>query len=158
MVISAFRDEAVRTKEALRETVIQADRTKYQAEQMAKEMKPAIAATKEIGQDLVQIRDDLRKFDGSLQSMEKMAAETHSSHVINSDLFKHLTKEIRANWATIGLGFGMVLEYALIESQAPPWSGLVFFALVAGLTQWLLRWNWRHVRTLAVKFLPIAKT
>jgi hypothetical protein len=158
MVISAFRDEAVRTKEALRETVIQADRTKYQAEQMAKEMKPAIAATKEIGQDLVQIRDDLRKFDGSLPSMEKMAAETHSSHVINSDLFKHLTKEIRANWATIGLGFGMVLEYALIESQAPPWSGLVFFALVAGLTQWLLRWNWRHVRTLAVKFLPIAKT
>jgi hypothetical protein len=158
MVISAFRDEAVRTKEALREAVIQADRIKYQAEQMAKEMKPAIAATKEIGQDLVQIRDELQKFDGSFQRMEKMATETHSSHVINSDLFKHLTKEIRASWATIGLGFGMVLEYALIESQAPPWSGLVFFALVAGLTQWLLRWNWRFARTLAEKFVPAAKT
>jgi len=158
MVISAFRDEAVRTKEALRETVIQADRTKYQAEQMAKEMKPAIAATKEIGRDLTQLRDDLRKFDGSFQRVEKMAEDMHSSHTINTKLFKHLTKEIRANWATIGLGFGMVLEYALIESQAPPWSGLVFFALVAGLTQWLLRWNWRHVRTLAEKFLPAAKT
>ena len=157
MVISAFRDEAVRTKEALRETVIQADRTKYQAEQMAKEMKLAIAATKEIGRDLTQLRDDLRKFDGSFQRVEKMASDIHSSHVINSDLFKHMTKEIRANWATIGLGFGMVLEYALIESQAPQWSGLVFFALVAGLTQWLLRWNWRFVRTLAEKFLPTAK-
>jgi hypothetical protein len=158
MVISAFRDEAVRTKEALRETVIQADRTKYQAEQMAKEMKPAIAATKEIGRDLTQLRDDLRKFDSSFQRMEKMIADTQSSHLINSDLFKKLTKEIRANWTTIGLGFGMVLEYALIESQAPPWSGLVFFALVAGLFQWLLRWDWRHVQTLVEKILPAAKT
>ena len=157
MVIFAFRDEAVRTKEALRETVIQADRAKYQAEQMAKEMKPAIAATKEIGRDLTQLRDDLRKFDGSFQRVEKMVEDIHISHTINTDLFKHLTKEIRANWATIGLGFGMVLEYSLIESQAPPWSGLVFFALVAGLTQWLLRWNWCHVRTLAEKFLPAAK-
>jgi hypothetical protein len=157
MVISAFRDEAVRTKEALRESVIQADRTKYQAEQMAKEMKPAIAATKEIGRDLTQLRDDLRKFDSSFHRMEKMIADTQSSHVINSDLFKHLTKEIRANWTTIGLGFGMVLEYALIESQSPPWSGFVFFALVVGLVQWLLRWDWRHVRTLAEKFLPAAK-
>jgi hypothetical protein len=90
--------------------------------------------------------------------VEKMAEDMHSSHVINSDLFKHLTKEFRANWATIGLGFGMVLEYALIESQAPPWSGLVFFALVAALTQWLLRWNWRFVRRLAEKFLPATKT
>jgi hypothetical protein len=87
-----------------------------------------------------------------------MAEDMHSSHTINTELFKHLTKEIRASWATIGLGFGMVLEYALIESQAPPWSGLVFFALVAGLTQWLLRWNWRFVRTLAAKFLPAAET
>jgi hypothetical protein len=158
MVISAFRDEAVRTKEALREAVIQADRTKYQAEQIAKEMKPAIAATKEIGQDLTQLRDDLRKFDASFQRMEKLAGDIQISHAINSDLFRHLTKEIRANWATIGLGFGMVLEYALIASQAPQWSGLVFFAFVAGLMQWLLRWNWRHVRTLAEKFLPAAKT
>jgi hypothetical protein len=52
----------------------------------------------------------------------------------------------------------MVLEYALIESQAPQWSGLVFFALVASLTHWLFRWNWRFVRTLAEKFLPAAKT
>jgi hypothetical protein len=52
----------------------------------------------------------------------------------------------------------MVLEYALIESQAPPWSGLVFFALVAGLTQWLLRWNWRFVRRWAAKFVPAVKT
>ena len=124
MVISAFRDEAVRTKEALRETVIQADRTKYQAEQMAKEMKPAIAATKEIGQDLTQLRDELRKFDGSFQRVEKMARDIHSSHVINSDLFKHLTKEIRASWATIGLGFGMVLEYCADRVASAPvvWS------------------------------------
>jgi hypothetical protein len=158
MVISAFRDEAVRTKEALRETVIQADRTKFQAEQMAKEMKPAIAATKEIGRDLTQLRDDLRKFDTSFQRMEKMAGDIHGSHVINADLFKHLTKEIRANWTTIGLGFGMALEYALIESQAPQWSGFIFFTLVAGLVQWLLRWDWRFVRTLAEKFLAAAKT
>ena len=87
-----------------------------------------------------------------------MVEDIHISHTINTDLFKHLTKEIRANWATIGLGFGMVLEYSLIESQAPLWSGLVFFALVASLTQWLLRWNWRFVRTLAEKFFPAAKT
>jgi hypothetical protein len=87
-----------------------------------------------------------------------MAEDMHSSHVINSDLFKHLTKEIRASWATIGLVFGMVLEYALIESQAPPWSGLVCFALVAGLAHCLLRWNWRFVRKLAEKFVPAAKT
>ncbi len=158
MVISAFRDEAVRTKEALRETVIQADRTKYQAEQMAKEIKPAIAATKEIGRDLILLRDDLRKFDSSFQRMEKMTADTQSSHVINSDLFKRLTKEIRAIWTTIGLGFGMVLEYALIESEAPPWSGLVFFVLVAGLVQWLLRRDWKFVRTLAEKVLSASKT
>ena len=113
---------------------------------------------KEIGRDLIQLRDDLRKFDSSFQRMEKMTADTQSSHISNSDLFKHLTKEIRANWATIGLGFGMVLEYALIESQAPPWSGFVFFVLMVGLVQWLLRWDWRHVRTLAKKFLPTAKT
>ena len=157
MVIFAFRDEAVRTKEALRETVIQADRTKYQAAQMAMEMKPAIAGTKEIGRDLAKLRDDFRKFDSSFQTVEKMAENMHSGHVINSDLFKHLTKEIRAGWATTGLGFGMVLECTLTELQAPLWSGLVFFTLVAGLTQWLLRWNWRCARTLAEKFLPAAK-
>ena len=104
---AVFRDETVRTKEALREAVIQADRTKYQAEQMAKGMKPPIAATQEIGRDLTQLRDDSRKFGGSFQIMEKMTEDIHSGHVINSDLFKHLTKEIRANWATIGLGFGI---------------------------------------------------
>jgi hypothetical protein len=158
MVISAFRDEAVRTKEALRETVIQADRTTYQAEQMAKEIKPAIAAAKEIGRDLILLRDDLRKFDSSFQRMEKMTADTQSSHVINSDLFKRLSKEIRATWTTIGLGFGMVLEYALIESEAPPWSGFVFFVLVAGLVQWLLRRDWKFVRKLAEKVLSASKT
>ena len=78
MVISAFRDEAVRTKEALRETVIQADRTKYQAEQMAKEMKPAIAAAKEM--DAINpTQGHLRKFDGSFQRVEKMAEDIRSS-------------------------------------------------------------------------------
>jgi hypothetical protein len=87
-----------------------------------------------------------------------MAEDMHSSHTINTELFKHLTKEIRTNWGTIGLGFGMVMEYSLIESQAPPWSGLVFFSLVAGLTHWLMRWNWRHVRRLTEKFFPAAKS
>ena len=87
-----------------------------------------------------------------------MAEDMHSSHVINSDLFKHLTKEIRASWATIGLGFGMVLEYSLIESQAPQWSGLVFFALVTGLTQWLLRWKLEIRADVGPKsFCPSAK-
>ena len=158
MVVSAFRDEAVRTKEALRETVIQADRTKYQAEQIAKEMKPAIAAAEEIGRDLGRLRDDLLRFRISFERMEKMTADTQRGHVINSDLFKRLTKEIRANWATTGLGFGMVLEYALIESQGPPWSGFVFFVLIVGLVQWLLRWDWKRVRTLAKKILPATKT
>jgi hypothetical protein len=157
-VVAEFKDEAVRTKEALRDAVIQADRIKYLAEQMAKEMKPAIATAKEIGRDLIQLRDDLRKFDSSFQRMEKMTADTQSSHISNSALFKHLTKEIRANWATTGLGFGMVLEYALVESQAPPWSGFVFFVLIVGLVQWLLRWDWRHVRTLAEKILPTTIT
>jgi hypothetical protein len=156
-VIAAFKDETARASLTLRETALEAKATVVQADRLHGEMKPVIARTEEIGKDLLLLRDDLKRFDTSAQRAEKSVREVKDIHETTLEIVKHLTKEIRANWATIGLGFGMVLEYALIESQAPQWSGFVFFALVAGLVHWLLRWDWRFVRKLAKKIMPAPK-
>jgi hypothetical protein len=105
------------------------------------------------------LRDDLRRFDTSAQRSETIVGEVKDIHGITLGLVKVLTKEIRANWATIGLGFGMGLEYALLQLQPPPppWADLVVFTLGACVVQGLLRWDWRFVRHLAKRLRPVVK-
>ena len=157
-VIAAFKDETARAKLALQVTVIDAKTTVTRAEQIQEGMKPVIATTKEIGRDLILLRGDLRNFDTSIQRVDKWAENIKDTHVTTLDLVKHLTREIRANWTTMGLGFGMALEYALIESPIPNSYSFALFLLGAGLIQGFFRWNWKFVRTLAKKILPLVKT
>jgi hypothetical protein len=88
-----------------------------------------------------------------VQRSEKMVGEVESIHEVTLELFKHLTKEIRANWATIGLGFGMALEFAIMESLPPTplYVHFVVFAVLAGVIQALLRWDWKWVAKLLKK-------
>jgi hypothetical protein len=159
-VIAAFKDETARASLTFRETALEAKATVVKAERIHGEMKPVIARTEEIGKDLLLLRDDLRRFDTSIECSEKTIGEVKEIHATTLEIVKHLTKEIRANWTTIGLGFGMALEYAMIESlpPAPFYSQFVIFVVLAGITQGLLRWNWRFVRNLAKKILPSPKT
>jgi hypothetical protein len=159
-VIAAFKDETARASLTFRETALEAKATVVQAERIHGEMKPVIARTEEIGKDLILLRDDLRRFDTSVQRSETMVSEVKDIHGTTLELVKHLTKEIRANWVTIGLGFGMGLEYALLQFQPPvsAWTDLVIFALGICLIQGLLRWDWRFVRNLAKKILPTPET
>jgi hypothetical protein len=159
-VIAAFKDETARASLTLRETALEAKATVVQAERLHGEMKPVIARTEEIGKDLLLLRDDLKRFDKSAQRSEKSVAEVKDIHTTTLEIVKHLTKEIRANWATIGLGLGMALEYAIIESlpPAPFYAHFVLFALLAAIFQGLLRWDWRFVRSLAKKIMPPPKT
>jgi hypothetical protein len=152
-VIAAFKDETARASLTFRETALEAKATVVQAERIHGEMKPVIARTEEIGKDLILLRDDLRRFDTSVQRSERMVSEVKDIHGITLELVKHLTKEIRANWATIGLGVGMTLEYALLQLQPPPptWADLVIFVVGAGTIQGLLRWEWKWVRRLFKK-------
>jgi len=159
-VIAAFKDETARASLTLRETALEARATVVQAERIHGEMKPVIARTEEIGKDLILLRADLRRFDTSAQRSEKTVEDVKNIHTTTLELVKHLTKEVRANWTTIGLGFGMALEYAIIESlpPAPFYVHFVLFAILVGIIQGLLRWDWRFVRNLTKKILPPAKT
>ena len=159
-VIAAFKDETARTSLTLRETALEAKSTVVYAERLHGEMKPVITRTEEIGKDLLLLRDDLRRFDTSLERSEKTVREVKDIHSATLEIVKHLTKEVRANWTTIGLGFGMALEYAIIESlpPAPFYTHFVVFAVLAGVIQGLLRWDGKLVRTLAKKILPPPKT
>ena len=155
-VIAAFKDETARTSLTLRETALEAKATVVQAERLHEEMKPVIARTEEIGKDLLLLRDDLKRFDTSAQRAEKGVREVKDIHTTTLEIVKHLTKEIRANWATIGLGLGMTLEYAIIGSlpPAPFYAHFVLFAFLAAVIQGLLRWDGRHMRTLVKKIAP----
>jgi hypothetical protein len=159
-VIAAFKDENARASITLRETALEARSTVVQADRLHGEMKPVIARTEEIGKDLLLLRDDLRRFDTSVERSEKTVGEVKDIHTTTLEIIKHLTKEVRANWTTIGLGFGMTLEYALAESlqPAPFYAHFVLFAVLASIIQGLLRWEWRYMRTLVKKILPSAKT
>ncbi|MCE0499159.1 MAG: hypothetical protein LV481_14560 [Methylacidiphilales bacterium] len=160
VVVAAFKDETARASLTLRETALEAKATVVQAERIHGEMKPVIARMQEIGKDLLLLRDDLRRFDTSVQRSEKAVEDVKDIHKTTLDIVKHLTKEIRANWTTIGLGFGMALEYAVAESlqPAPFYAHFVLFVVLAGIVQGLLRWDWRLMRKQAKKILPPAKT
>lgn len=159
-VIAAFKDETARASLTFRETALEAKATVVQAERIHGEMKPVIARTEEIGKDLLLLRDDLRRFDTSIERSEKTVGEVKEIHTTTLEMVKHLTKEIRANWTTIGLGLGMALEYAILESlpPVPVHVHFVVFAVLAGVIQGLLRWDWRALRKLAKKILPPPKT
>jgi hypothetical protein len=159
-VIAAFKDETARASLTLRETALETKATVVQADRLHGEMKPVIARTEEIGKDLLLLRDDLKRFDTSAQRSEKSIREVKEIHATTLEIVKHLTKEIRANWATMGLGLGMALEYAIIESlpPAPFYSHFVLFAVLTAIVQGLLRWDWRSVRKLAKKIMPSPKT
>jgi hypothetical protein len=159
-VIAAFKDETARASLTLRETALEAKATVVQADRLHGEMKPVIARTEEIGKDLLLLRDDLKRFDTSAQRSEKSVREVKEIHATTLEIVKHLTKEIRANLATVGLGFGMALEYAIIESlpPAPFYAHFVLFAVLAAVIQGLLRWDWTFMRKLAKRIMPAPKT
>lgn len=150
-VIAAFKDENARASLTLRETALEARSTVVQADRLHGEMKPVIARTEEIGKDLVLLRDDLRRFDTSVQRVEKMAGVIHETHLSALELVKLLTKEIRANWTMIGFGLGVVLEYVLAVSTIPNSYSIVLFVFGVGIIQGLFRWNWTFVQTLTKK-------
>ena len=157
-VIAALRDETARANLALQVTVLDAKATVLKAQQIQEGMNPVIATTKEIGSNLILLRDDLRKFDTSVQRVEKMAGDIHETHISALELVKLLTKEIRANWMTIGFCLGVALEYALAVSSIPNAYSIILFVVGAGVIQGLFRWNWTFVRTLTKKILPPSKT
>jgi hypothetical protein len=150
-VIAAFKDENARASLTLRETALEARSTVVQADRLHGEMKPVIARTEEIGKDLLLLRDDLRRFDTSVQRVEKMAGGIHETHLSALELVKLLTKEIRANWTMIGFGLGVVLEYALAVSSIPNSYSFVLFVVGVGVIQGIFRWNWTLVQTLTKK-------
>jgi hypothetical protein len=146
-VIAAFKDENARASLTLRETALEARSTVVQADRLHGEMKPVIARTEEIGKDLVLLRDDLRRFDTSVQRVEKMAGGIHETHLSALELVKLLTKEIRANWATIGFCLGVVSEYVLAISTIPNSYSCILFVVGVVVIQGLFRWNWTFVQT-----------
>ena len=157
-VITAFKDETARANLALQITVLDAKSTVVKAQQIQEGMKPVIATTKEIGRDLILLRGDLQNFDTSVVRVEKMAGNIHETHISALELFKHLTKEIRANWTRLGFCLGVALEYALAVSPIPNSYSIVLFMVGAGLIQGLFCWKWTFVRTLAKKIMPLAKS
>ncbi len=152
-VIAAFKDETARASLTLRETALEAKATVVQAERLHGEMKSVIARAEEIGKDLLLLRDDLKRFDTSVQRSEKAVGEVKDIHATTLEIVRHLSKEIRANWTVIGMGFGMALEYAVIESSppAPFYAHFVLFVILASIIQALLRWDGRYMRTLVKK-------
>jgi hypothetical protein len=156
-VIAAFKDETARANLALQVTVLDAKATVVKAQQIQEGMNPVIATTKEIGSNVILLRDDLRKFDTSVLRVEKMAGDIHETHISALELVKLLTKEIRANWTTIGFSLGVALEYALAVSIIPNSYSIVLFVVGAGVIQGLFRWNWTFVRKLAKRILPPSK-
>jgi hypothetical protein len=105
---------------------------------------------------LLLLRDDLKRFDTSVQRSEKTVGEVKDIHATTLEIVKHLSKEIRANWTVIGMGFGMALEYAVIESlpPAPFYVHFVLFVILASIIQGLLRWDGRYIRTFLKKIVP----
>jgi hypothetical protein len=157
-VIAAFKDETARANLALQVTVIDAKATVVKAQQIQEGMKPVIATTKEIGRDLILLRGDLQHFDTSVRRVDKWAENIQDTHVTTLDLVKLLTKEIRANWTTLGFCLGVALEYALAVSTIPNSYSIILFVAGVGLVQGLFRWKWKFVQTLAKKILPPSKT
>jgi hypothetical protein len=157
-VIAAFKDETARTTLALQVAVLDAKATVIRAEQIQSGMKPVIATTRDLGKDLIGLKIDLERFDTSVQRVATIGVGIEATHVATSDLVRTLTTEIRANWTTLGFGFGMALEYGVIESPFPNSISFVFFAMGVGLIHQHFRRDWRFPRTLIAKIVPPRKT
>jgi hypothetical protein len=154
-VVAEFKDEAVRTKEALRDAVIQADRTKYQAEQMAKEMNPVVATVSRLAQDLPGLSDALKLNHETAQKIAEGTENIKTSQRDIHDLVKHLTKEARINWMTIGFLAGAI--FAGLAQELPSWAKFILVSLGVGLLQWLSRRSWNFVKNQTEKLLSLAK-
>lgn len=155
-VVASFRDETVRANETLRETVIQADRTKYQAEQMAKEMKPVVATVTRLARDLPALGDELKLNHETAKKIADGTENIKTSQRDIYDLVKHLTKEARINWMTIGFLAGAV--FAGLAQEFPSWAQFILLALGVGLLQWLSRRSWKLVKLQAEKLLSFSES
>jgi hypothetical protein len=152
-VVAAFKDETARARDAWSETMQQANRAGTNARETANEMKPVIAATKEIGRDLRELKAnlqtlkaDLKIHDDSHQKMVEVGDKIFVVYEGVQETAKRMMKEFRANWITIGIFAGFTIGGACAQLQFPWWGFLLSICGAVGLLQLLSRQSWDFVR------------
>ena len=150
-VIAAFRDEAHRTSNALRETFQYAKDAGESAKKTAQELRPVIVETRKLTDDVTLLCQDLKIHDESHRQMVECATKIEVSVQDVQQTVMHSTKESRANWITLGLFVGIFLS--ALFSQLPWWGALLAFAGTIGLLQWLSRRSWKFVKSKTEKLL-----
>jgi hypothetical protein len=150
-VVADFKDETRRAQETWRETFRYAKAATEGAEETSKAMQPVLKETRMLAtdvallrQDLALLREELQRNDESHRKTAESANKIETAYQGVQKIVSHLTKEVRANWLTIGfLGGIPVISTAL---RLPWWEGLPLLAATVCLIQWLLRQSWDFVR------------
>jgi hypothetical protein len=156
-LIIALKDETRRAHDALREIVILANTTMDRAEKMAKAMQPVITMTEQVTADLRILKSDLRVQQDSVAQVAQATGTIKAIHEATQEFVKHLVKQARFNWVTIGFMAGIAFNGIANQLQVPPWVPWVALALGTGLIQWLARRSWDFIRKQAEKLSSTAK-
>jgi len=122
-VVSAVKDEMYRAVTAWNETITRAMRAEEKAHAMTEELRPIIASATQIAQDFKALKGDLKVEAESASAILGAVEAIKSMRQEDQIRFKHLTKEVRANWISIGLFAGMFLAAGLSELS---WWGSAF--------------------------------
>jgi hypothetical protein len=137
-VVSAVKDEMHRAVTTWNETITRAMRTEEIARSMGDDFKPVIAAATQIAGDFKALKGDLKVHAESATAILKAAEAIKAMRQEDQMRFKHLTKQARADWISIGLLGGIVLSNVL--SDLAWWAVLIVLGATIGLIQAVSRY------------------
>ncbi len=143
-VVSAVKDELYRAVTAWNETITRAMRAEEKAHAMTEELRPIIASATQIAQDFKALKGDLKTHAESANAILGAVEAINVMRQEDQMRFKHLTKEARADWISMGFFAGMFLDTTL--SQFPWWANWIVVAGAVGVVQGMSRYRWKTRR------------
>jgi hypothetical protein len=138
-VIMSFRDETRRAREAWDATIKEVEYVRQRAKLLAGQMEPVIAASQQIASDFGAVKGDLKLHHEYTTKIVDGVEAIKVMHQENQALVKHLTRQARFNWLTLGFLGGIIFDVIASQLQMPQWAGWVVLGLGAGSLQWLYR-------------------
>jgi hypothetical protein len=149
--LAEFKDETARLTLNLSESSRLNQTIVAGGKEMVVSAMAIVAQAERVTTDLGLLHGDLQLHQDDTKQIAQGTEEIKTIFQNVRDLVKDLTKEVRANWMTVGFVTGMMLDSTIQQSQAPPWVGFILCAVGVGLIQRFVPRSWKFVEKRAGK-------
>lgn len=155
--LSDFKDETARLTLSLGESSRLNQTIVAGGKEMVVSAKAIVGHAERVAIDLHVLHGDLQLYQDGTKQIAQGTEDIKTIFQDVRDLVKDLTKEVRANWMTVGFVTGMMLDSTIQQSQAPPWVGFILCAVGVGLIQRFAPRSWKFIGRQAGKLEQYTK-